>query len=188
MDRYMVNEKRKKFDAMASPEVSSAEVRNIPYVVGGYVDLVVKWLQPKKVFGMYKNTETELENIDFRETSVRSVINHHAGAGKTALLEIVPNLIKNGIFLETNPKNKRGLLSHIFAAKATIDGKPYAICYAVREDRNGLRYYDHSLTSIDVINGEDAQGTLYPTSQAGAHPAKEQSLSNILKKHLGVNT
>jgi hypothetical protein len=45
--------------------------------------------------------------------------------GKVALLEIVPELIKNGIFLETTSANDFGLDSHIFASKATIDGMLY---------------------------------------------------------------
>jgi len=192
------NEKRAKFDALTSPKVSSAEVRNIPTTGGGYVARLVEWLKPKSVFGSYKNNDTGWDNIVVSGSSVRSVQNHKAGAGKLALLEAVPNLIKNGIFLETVQKNERGLTSHIFAAKATIDNIPYAISYVVREDMNGRRYYDHSLTKIEVLDRIDGQAPHNFTDESATGfphiigpstiPAGEEHTTKILKKHLSVNT
>jgi len=194
------NEKRAKFDALPSPEISSVEVRNIPTVGGGYAGRLVDWLQSKGVIGNgYKNEDTGMENITINPRSVRNVAHHGAGAGKIALLEVVPNLIKNGVHLETNPKNERGLISHIFAAQATIDGVPYAVSYVVREDVNSRRYYDHSLIKIEVLDQIDGQapynftdrsatGSRHHVSRPSTIPAGEESTVKILKKHLGVNT
>ena len=193
------NEKRTKFDALPSPEVSSDEVRDIPATGKGYVGRIAEWLKPKGVLGQYKNDETGWDNITVNRSSVKSVTHHDAGPGKVALLEAVPNLIKNGIYLETNPKNHEGLISHIFAGKATIDDIPYAVSYIVREDHNGRRYYDHSLTRIEALDRIDGQAPAQFTDESTtrlrrstirpeANPIGEESTVNILKKHLCVNT
>ena len=197
------NEKRARFDALPSPEVSSEAVRNIPRDESGYIGRLVQWLLSKGVIGKYTNDETGWDNIAVNKSSVKSVAHHRAGAGKIALLEAAPNLIKNGIFLETNPKNEYGLISHIFAGKATVDGIPYAVCFLVREDINGRRYYDHSLTKIEALDRIDDQAPAHtdrgreglqpkenfsPVSWPTATPTGEETTANILKKHLGVNT
>jgi hypothetical protein len=194
------NEKRTKFDALPSPEVSSDEIRNIPATGGGYVGRIVEWLKPKGVLGhKYKNDDTGWDNITISRSSVKSVTHHDAGPGKVSLLEAVPILIKNGIYLETNPKNQYGLISHIFAGKATIDNIPYAVSYIVREDHNGRRYYDHSLTRIEALDRFDDQAPAQFTDENAtrlrrsptrpeAKPVGEETTVNILKKHLGVNT
>ena len=193
------NEKRARFDALPSPEVSSEAVRNIPHDGGGYIGRLVQWLQSKGVIGKYTNDETGWDNIVVNRSSVKSVTHHKAGDGKIALLEAVPDLIKNGIFLETNTKNDRGLVSHIFAGKTTVDSVPYAVCFVVREDVHGRRYYDHSLTKIETLDrindqaptqltGRASEGTQHSKSWPDATPTGETSTVNILKKHLGVNT
>ena len=193
------NEKRAKFDALPSPEVNSDEVRNIPVTGGGYVGRIVEWLQSKGVIGQYKNDETGWDNIVVSRTSVKSVAHHGAGVGKIALLEAAPYLIKNGVYLETNPKNDQRLTSHIFAGKATIDGTQYAVSFVIREDQNGRRYYDHSLTKIEALDRIDDQapraftggkneGLRLQTTRPDAKPVGEETTVNILKKHLGVNT
>ena len=161
----------------------------------GYVGRIVEWLQSKGVIGQYKNNETEWDNIAVSRSSVKGVIHHYAGIGKITLLEATPDLIKNGIFLETNPKNDNGLISHIFADKATVDGVPYAVSYVVREDKNGRRHYDHSLTKIEALDRIDDQalmqytdrkstGTQHQLTWPSAQPAGEESTVNILKNKL----
>jgi len=145
------SEKRVKFDALPSPEVNSASISNIPRGKG-FVQSVIEWLTPKNVFGEFKNKDTGWDNIKVNRSTVKNIVYHGGRDGKVALLESVPDLIKNGIFLETNPKNAQGLESHVFAAKANIDGVPYAVSFVVREDANGRRYYDHSLTKIMALD------------------------------------
>jgi hypothetical protein len=182
------NEKRARFDALPSPEVCSDEVRDIPVTGGGYVGRIVDWLKSKGVIGQYKNDETGWDNIAVSRSSVKGVIHHYAGAGKITLLEATPDLIKNGIFLETNPKNDNGLISHIFAGKATVDGVPYAVSYVIREDKNGRRYYDHSLIKLATLDRIDSQAPTLTNknvhqirahiSPAGGHLAGEESITD----------
>jgi hypothetical protein len=144
------NEKRTRFDALPSPEVNSAEVGAIERGEG-FVQRIFKWLEQKNVFGIHKNDETGWDVI-LNKTSAKSVIKHIGRDGKVALLKIVPQLINSGIYLETNPVNNDGLISHIFANKATIDGELYAIAYVVRQDYNNKRYYDHCLMKIQTLD------------------------------------
>jgi len=197
------NEKRAKFDALPSPEVSSEKVRELSIAANTEPDgkrfapRVFEWLRSINVLGSHVNAETGWD-VEVNNSSVRSVISHGSGSGKVALLKAVPNLIKNGIYLESNPKNKEGLTSHIFAGKATVDEIPYAISYVVREDQNGRRYYDHSLTKTEALDRIDGQAPKKITDESHkvtaqifrpeAKSAGEESTVNILKKHLCVNT
>ena len=192
------NEKRARFDALPSPEVSSDEVRNISHDGGGYIGKLVQGLLSKGVIGKYTNDETGWDNIIVNKSSVKSVTHHGAGIGKIALLETVPDLIKNGIYLETNPKNDYDLVSHIFAGKATIDGVPYAVSYIVREDGSGRRYYDHSLIKIEALDRIDGQAPTLTNknvhqirahiSPAGGHLAGEESITDEKAKNSGSQT
>jgi len=51
------DDKRARFDALPSLEVSSEEVRDIPRGGGGYVNRLVRWLRSKQVLGSYKNND-----------------------------------------------------------------------------------------------------------------------------------
>jgi len=186
VNRRVMEERRTRFDKLASPEVSSEEVRNIPRGEG-FVQRVLSWVQSKNIFGQHTNKDTGWDNIGVSKKSVKSVVKHDGKDVKVALLEKVPELINDGIYLETTTKNNDGLISHIFAGKATIDGVPYAVSYVVREDVNGRRYYDHNLTKIEALDRVDNQAP--DVSQlVGTYHAGKESSSNILKKHLGVNT
>jgi hypothetical protein len=192
------NEKRARFDALPSPEVNSAEVGAIERGAG-FAQRIIKWLEDKNVFGTYKNDETGW-NIILNKTSVKNVIFHAARNGKVALLGMIPQLINNGIYLETNPINEKGLISHIFASKATIDKEPYAVTYVVREDKDGKRYYDHFLITVTALDQIKDQVPSYVHQQelsrvtvitiTGRRKSQlaKPLLPNILKKHLAVNT
>jgi len=197
------NEKRAKFDALPSPEVNDSKVRSLQVAAAAkphgksFTSMIFDWLRDKNVLGKHINEEKGW-GVEVNNKSVRSVISHGGKAGKISLLEVVPDLIKGGIYLESIPKNKQGLITHVFAGKATINGEPYAVSFAVREDMNGRRYYDHSLTKIEALDRIDSQAPI-PTGDSqkriGAHsytsaenPAGERTLSNILKEHLAIKS
>jgi len=177
------NDKRERFDALPMLEVNSTEVRSLGHGQG-FTKRTLEWLTKKGVFGDYHNADKEWD-ITFNRTGARNVIGHDAGEGKIALLEHVPDLIENGIYLETVPQSK-GLDSHIFAAKATIDGRSSVIGFVVREDSNGKRYYDHA---IRIESGDRAETSLRATETTdGNLPENPNTLSNIVQKHLKVNS
>ncbi|GBU22196.1 hypothetical protein R80B4_02102 [Fibrobacteres bacterium R8-0-B4] len=187
------NEKRIRFDALTPVEVSSDEVRGIERG-DNFALRVIEWLKSKGILGKkYTNDDTGWNDVEINNMSVRNVIQHHAKDGKVALLEAAPELIQDGIFLETNRKNDRGLLSHIFAAKARVDGTLYAVGIVVHEDRNGRRYYDHSLTTIEALDRIDDQTPTKPdgkgqglprTTGSESYPTGKEPIINILKRHL----
>ena len=201
------NEIRAKFDALPSPEVSSDNVRAIyeasPEMADGrsLTSRVREWIRSKNIFGKYINDDTGWD-VEFNKVSAENVAMHHAGPQKAAIMEIVPDLIEAGIYLETVSGKAPGQKTHVFAGKATIDGEDYAISFAVRESAEGMRYYDHSLTKIKALDQldqapkaatEEPHRNIPPTEDASAHMesstslTSKPSLNNILKKHLAVN-
>ena len=180
-------DKRAKFDALPSPEVSSKEVGGIPKG-DGFRQRVTDWIRQKDIFGEYTNSDTNW-GITFNATSVRNTLWHSAYDGKIALLEHAPDLIENGVFLET-VKKKDSLDSHIFAAKATIDGDGYIVGFVVRDDANGKRYYDHEIR-IGTDNKNQAesdghrQGFAKAKPQTGRTlPEDDNTVMGIVQKHL----
>jgi len=212
---------RAKFDALPLLEVSSDNVRAIyeanTAAAGGKSVLArsKEWIASKKLFGKYVNNDTGW-TVEFSKGSADNVVSHGAGPQKTALMEIVPDLIETGIHLETNPGKAPGQKTHVFAGRAAIDGEDYAISFAVRENADGKRYYDHSLTKIEALDSLDDISTksglrdqnttpILPKSAIEEpHRVSSQqdnsraiasstsltgkpSLNNILQKHLAVN-
>jgi hypothetical protein len=191
-------EQQAKFDALPSLEVNSKEAK-VLRGGDGFMGRVRAWIEGKGLFGLYQNGDAGIDGIIFDDTSVDRVVSHGAGDGKVALLQIVPDLIRSGIHLETTDVNTP-MKRHIFAGKATIDGTPYAIGFVVREDVNGRRYYDHSLTQLSALDGSGniGSGTAQEPKQRGASQplpsrtgqesaANRESVSDIVRKHLGVN-
>jgi len=171
---------KEKFDAVEPIVVNSGEVRTLGHG-NGFVKRVLDWLAKKSVLGDYHNADKDWE-IAMDGSGVRSVLSHGAGEGKVALLEHAPGLIRSGIFLETTPLANNNK-SHIFAAKANLDGKPYVVGFVVRETNKGKRYYDHTI----IVEEEGwADSWSRETDTAGANPPNNPtSVINILKKHLG---
>jgi|GEM_PF-1826119 len=187
------NETRAKFDAIPSPEVSTAEVKSIERGQG-FVKRVVDWLTQKDVLGDYRNADTGMD-ITINHGSVRNVISHGAADGKVALLERAPELVENGILLETTIKGSDGayrkatdeeindpkiLKNHILAARAVVDGEASVVGIVVREDYNGKRYYDHALKVEGQRSIED------PSTNRASHDTSKpsRSVSDIVQEHL----
>jgi len=190
------NEVQTKFDALPSPEVSSSDVRNIQRGQG-YSRRVIDWLNQNDVLGDYRNNDKGWD-ITFNNKSVRSVLSHGAADGKTALLKHVPDLIEDGVYLTTTIKNNDGTYreatqkeigtpniqkSHIFVAKANIDGERSRIGFVVKEDENGKRYYDHAIKI-----GEQESSKVTNQRAPEAFPDPQSTISNIVQKYLAVNT
>ncbi|MCL1926825.1 MAG: hypothetical protein FWF95_06800, partial [Syntrophorhabdaceae bacterium] len=183
------NEKRQKFDAMKALEVSSEEVKSLRGPDAGFTKRLIEWAKSKDVFGKYTNLDSGMDNIEFNAASVRNVKQHYGWSGKLALLEVAPELIKTGVYLESTERNDQGLISHVFVGKAKIDGPEKAVGFVVREDVNGRRYFDHRIVDIENTKGEAVASPSY-------RPAREipdnrvtgdKSIANIVRKHLGVN-
>jgi len=176
------NEKLARFDALTPVYVSTTEVKTLGKGAE-FRQRVIEWLAQKGVFGTYRNTDKGWD-MRLSRGSARDVMAHSAGDGKVALLAHTPDLIKNGVYLDTTTKDD-GTISHIFAAKAIIDGEIGTIGIIVREDSNGNRYYDHMI-SVEI--GDWAETSLRARTADGNPPNDPYNIHNILKKHLGVNS
>ncbi|MDR1360678.1 MAG: hypothetical protein LBJ82_06840 [Deltaproteobacteria bacterium] len=182
-------EQQAKFDQLQPVEVSSAEVKELR---GGkdFTQRLIAWVESKGLFGTYDNADSRFTGVAFNQASVRSVKRHYAGDGKLAVLQAVPELIRNGVYLETTQRNENGLQSHIFAGRANLDGTEYVVGFVVREDRNGRRYFDHSLTEVSkMTTGLEAEATK-PSRPSRENPVRGtayEDISSIVRKHLGVN-
>jgi hypothetical protein len=77
-------------------------------------------------------------------------------------------------------------LARTFAG-ALIDGKPYTVGFVIREDVNGKRYYDRSLTEI-VNEGQKARasGPLAVSARTDGGGMNASSLESIVRKHRSV--
>lgn len=176
------NEKWAKFNALTPIEVKTSEIKTLGQG-NGFRQRALEWLAQKDVFGVYRNIDKGWD-IRFSKGSARDVMAHSAGDGKVALLAHAPDLIKNAVYLDT-PTRDDGTISHIFAAKAAIDGEIGTIGIIVREDSNGNRYYDHMISNEE---GNRAETSLHAHTADGNPPEDPNNIHNIIKKHLGVNS
>jgi hypothetical protein len=191
-------EQQAKFDALSSSVVDSKSIATLRGGEG-FMKRAAAWISELGLFGQYQNDDTGMSNIFFDAKSVERVIAHYAKDEKVALLQIVPEMIQKGIYLETIGINT-SLKSHVFAAKAIVNGTPYVIGFVIRQDVSGRCYYDHSLTEIPRLDetadvedgrGQDAETRVatssLPPQQDGVRQIKRESVSRTVRKHLGVN-
>lgn len=177
------NEKQLRFDTLQALAVNTSEVKSLGRG-NGFRQRVIRWLEQKSVFGNHRNIEKGWD-ITISRKGARSVMAHDAQDGKVALLEHAPTLIKNGIYIDTIHKTNE-VDSHIFANKAKIDGELAIIGIVVREDVNGKRYYNHA---IQIENGVQAESGIRARNTTARYlPKDPNSILNIVKKHLEVNT
>jgi hypothetical protein len=189
-----ITTKREKFYELPSLTVNSAHLQKIwdegqdkkgRGEKNDFYSKALEWVNSLGIAGKnYKNQDKEWE-IQFTRKSADNVLQHHAGIQKAAMLEIVPKLIENGIYLESIPKNDKGLITHVFACKAKIDGNEYAVSFAVREDNNGRRYYDHNFIETKALDrfsqAPDERVSRISDHTKGGTP---ESLNEMLIRHL----
>jgi hypothetical protein len=94
----------------------------------------------------------------------------------------LPEIIKSGIYLESDKPDGDGNIRHIFAAKMSMNGEPLVVGFVVKEHKDGKKYYDHEVTEIENL------GSLaLAEKQTGTPEPHRDSVMNIVRKHLGVN-
>jgi len=110
------------------------------------------------------------------------------GKEKIQSILVIPELIQNGIYLESdkahNPDQIK-MTSHFFAAKVEIDGKAITVGFVIKEDTNGKRFYDHELTEINHL--DDTQTEAISKKKLLDAQYRQGDVMDIVRKHLGVN-
>ncbi|MDR3319934.1 MAG: hypothetical protein LBS77_03125, partial [Desulfovibrio sp.] len=177
--------KRKRFTVTPVAEVTGEEIYTKDDPIPDNVILrekLIDWLEKRGWLKNYSNDDTGWNNIHVSKSSVRDIIYHGSGRGKVQAVAALPELIKNGIYLETGTLDN-GLKRHIFAAKLNINNSNslFAVGFVVQEDRQGRKYYEHEMTEI-----ENLDPTGVPAQEQGLTRASRDSVMNIVRKHLGV--
>jgi hypothetical protein len=180
-------EQHAKFDASPVAEANNGFLNNMDRGEG-FLDRLKSWATSKGIIGEWSNRDRGWNDVQVSQNSIRSVVKHNASDRKLAVIEIIPKLIENGIYLEPTAKTGK-LTSHVFAGKVIIDGKPYVVGFVIHEDVNGKRYYNHDL--IEIYEGQElfAPGPVTVSAQKKSEGvnANSVSIANIVRKHLGVN-
>ncbi|MDR3088890.1 MAG: hypothetical protein LBU39_03625 [Desulfobulbaceae bacterium] len=148
---------------------------------------IIAWAEARGgFFKSYTNQETGWR-ISLTRKGIKDTLAHGAQNEKTKAIPALPEMLENGVYLESGSRNADGLISHVFAAKASINDKPMVVGFVIREDANGRRFYDHELTETESL------GSLQPgvTSKTQTPHIRGQvnqgSVLNVVRKYLGVN-
>lgn len=98
--------------------------------------------------------------------SVKAVLNHPGSDIKNNLIAVIPELLKNAVFIqaENNGKSK----TYLLASKVRYGEKKCFIVGMVIHENNGKYYYDHEL--VEVENAE-TQSSLPGTTGVGSDAA-----------------
>ena len=179
-------ETRRKFGAAPAAEITGEEIiaQGEPRPAKKILcQNLIDWINGKGWFDRsFDNDDTGWGDIRLSRNSVRDVLAHGAGRGKTRLFAAVPEMIKTGIHLEEQPHGDNGEKRHIFAAKVKIAGEEFAVGFVIHEDRHGHKYYDHELTEMENLGAT----VVRTQNETGLNRPPRDSVMNIVQKHLGV--
>jgi hypothetical protein len=175
-------EARAKFDAAPVAEVTGTEIPKTSTVPSQIRNNVIDWLTDKGWFRNFANEDTGWDNINISHSSIRDILFHGVGIGKVQAIAALPEIIKNGIYLQPGKVAANGNKRHIFASKLTINNEPFVVGFVVQEDVNGRKYYDHEMTEIRNLGSLGSQSL----TDSGWPGANRDSVINIVRKHLGV--
>jgi hypothetical protein len=176
-------EQQAKFDASPIAEVTGKEIYSLDEPLPNRASIrerLITWLQERGWLKKFSNEDTGWNNIHVSKSSIRDIIAHGSKRGKIQAGAALPDIIKNGIYLETETLDN-GLKRHVFAAKLNIAEEPLVIGFVVQEDRQGKKYYDHELTEMENL------GSTSVSEERKQTRASRDSVMNIVRKHLGVN-
>lgn len=108
----------------------------------------------RQITGSYENLDTH-ENITLSMGNISEVRNHHISSeGHLESVKLIPDLIKNGIFItkeknEDKEKHPNITEYQYFVSGIKIDGTDYTAKSVIATDTDGNHYYDHRLSRIE---------------------------------------
>jgi hypothetical protein len=186
-------EKRQKFDASPMVTVTGKEMGEIPKFkkFRDIKEFVTNWIAKQTGFfrNDYSNTDTGWDNIALTPKGIDNTLQHSAGPEKIQTIPSIPELIKNGVYLESPKAHdpaQKNMTSHMFAAKVDIDGKQMVVGFVIKEDpATGRRFYDHELTEMQSL--DDPRAGVTSKKELTDDLDRQGDVMNIVRKHLGVN-
>jgi hypothetical protein len=187
------NNSREKFNRSPTAKLSGDEIFQMaePLDMNAIRAKVIPWMKEHGYFSCnYKNNDTGWDNIMITPNGVKSGLQHFSGPEKIQAFAALPKMIENGILIKTNPgkSNQTGMKEHIFAAKVDIGQKNMGIGLVIKEDSNGIRYYDHELTEIKNLDGLSPHAGSNGQNAPNADQTRQGSVIKIIKKALDVNS
>lgn len=132
----------------------------------------------------YINKDTGIV-VNLGNNGIKEVLHHdYKNIEQLQSVAAIPNIIENSIYIDTveneNLDKKPNIKSYdYYVCGLKIDRVDYTVKVVIANDRDGVRYYDHSLTQIE-------KGKLLDEVNGITNPArqKESSLSGIKDKRL----
>jgi hypothetical protein len=134
------------------------------------------------------------DQIQVNRTSAGEVLSHNRyDQIHLKSIALIPDLIRNGIFVEElpNEKWKKGFERYrYYVTGLKMGGVDYTVKMVVGVGKNGEMYYDHELTQIekgDLIDSLNRLSSAESANQTSLPETKDRRLSDLLKKNLNVS-
>lgn len=114
-----------------------------------------------KTYGGKSSTNIETGwSIGFPGNSIRKAMSHAYTPEHNISMAVLPQMVEKGKYLESRPdrKGRKDLKSwHYFRSGFSVDGEEYKVWIAVKETKEGHKYYDHT-----IIERLDSSSSLIP--------------------------
>jgi hypothetical protein len=150
---------------------------------------VIPWMEEQGYFRKdYNNEDTGWGSIAVTKRGVEDSLQHFSGPEKVQSFAALPGMIRNGVFITTNPgkSQQTGMKKHVFATKVNIGDKSKLVGFIISEDGSGRRFYDHELTEIENLDGLSPHAGTIGLGTEKAHRTRQDSIIDIIRKSLAV--
>ena len=150
--------------------------------LSGDLPLNEKIKQLFKRFGGSVHTD-KFGDIALTSSSIRSDIRHGTTKEKSVAYEAIPEVLQNGVAIETKHKNNGEVERTVIAAPITISGTPYYMGVMIQRDSNTNRLYLH-----DVIIKKEASDyrTEHLNTTGPDGNSENLFLTDVLEKAVSV--
>jgi len=132
--------------------------------------------------------DTEGHKIIIAAKGIKNALGHGSGKAKIQIVAGLKGIIENAVPIDTHPNDKNPTLTdHIYAGQANIGGEKYVVGIVTHEDKNGDRFYDHELTTIEKLDGIPTKAGAAPKSGVG-RPSRRASVIDYINDVFNVKS
>jgi len=118
---------------------------------------VTQWAQDKGIYGEYENRYQPYDKpIIVSKKGIETALWHGTGPQKIRLIGVLPEMLREAVPVVSHPSSKNPqIMDHVYATKVRVDGRDYMVGLVVHQDHMGRRFYDHELTQVDQLVGNE---------------------------------
>ncbi|MDR2592034.1 MAG: hypothetical protein LBC59_04435 [Chitinispirillales bacterium] len=152
---------------------------------------VILWMEEHGYFrNDYKNEHTGWGDIAVTKRGIEDSLQHFSGPEKVQSFAALPEMIRNGILVATNPGKsyQTGMKKHIFAARVNIGDKSKLVGFVISEDGSGRRFYNHELTKTENLGGLSSHAGTIGLGTEKANRTRQDSIIATIQKWLHRTT